>query len=66
MFIEILSFFLRRSRTPCVCSPTCWPANNRAQGVRGLRRHARRLAWRAIGWAGGMLPLALTVALTRA
>ena len=30
MFIEILTVLLcGRSRTACVCSPTCWPATSR-------------------------------------
>ena len=29
VFIEVISFFLGRFRTRCVCSPTCWPATSR-------------------------------------
>ena len=37
---------------------------HRAEGVRGLRRHARRLARRRSAGSARVLPLALTVALT--
>jgi len=64
MFIEILSFFLRRSpRTASVCSPTCWPAISRLKVFAGFVAMPG-FSLGALGWAGGVLPLALTVALT--
>ena len=53
-----------RSRTACVCSPTCWPATSRCKVFASFVTMLGALG--VVGWFGATLPLAFTVALYRA
>ena len=64
MFIEILSFFSAAGLAQRASVRQHAGRPHRAEGVRGLRRDARRLARRARLDRRRSLPLALTVALT--